>query len=207
MFDPLWWYGRKFNPDQDRDELGRFAGDGGGVSVADLRTQATEFSAGRSDSYRDQASEFSEATGTKVTATEMQYLTASDVTGTPNDKLPTQSRPELSLAEQAAVYLYTGEDADITEPLIEAAEKAERFDAAIKVYRGIEVDDPDEYIEALKGDRAVEFTGVASTATSSGGSFDGNIQFVIRANRGLDLQPYGRNRGEMLLPASATFTL
>lgn len=136
----------------------------------------------------------------------------------PNQKLPNNSRPELSSREIKEVQSYLSEETEYYEvnehlrnggklgygpdALQSAIEKVEPFDKPVMVTRGLSVDDVDGLIEELK-------TGVYSDrgfmSTSTGQPFRGNVQLTIHVRKGLDASFYGNNSEEMLLPAGSEF--
>jgi hypothetical protein len=175
--------------------------------------------------YGDAISAVAEA-GTKIGKREVMYLEDHEEDKPPNPKLPDESRPQLSLQEQSAVWEYTGEAYDelnqylrrggrierheLGAVLQEAIGKAGLFPQFVSVSRGMELeeDDVDPFIEelqqAVESGETISFDGFTSTATN--GSFGGNVQFEIQARHGLDADIYGKGgMGELILPAGAEF--
>jgi hypothetical protein len=140
-----------------------------------------------------------------------------------NVLLPGESRPNLTLEEAKAVHFYTTEDgfkamnpllwknqplppgplADAHQALQDAFAKAQPFKER-KVNRGMNFKDPVElasylkpFQDAVNTDTLVPLTGYISTGSAgTPPDFNGNIEFVILAKKGLDVLPYSEYPAE-----------
>lgn len=149
-----------------------------------------------------------------------------------NSRLPDHSRPRLGDTERAAIRDYTSsyykhvntalrkggsmghpQLAAIHEGLQRAFAATEPFPQPITVRRGLTFEDEkqlDTFLGAMKkakGKGTVRMPGYSSTTTDERHAFQGNVELVIAAKKGIDARPFSihADENELLLDHDSAF--